>query len=442
VKILRNLFIAGPKFIRSLNSAISDAYNTLAELLNNSTNNPLKDEIRKLFNSLIELRLPIINNFLKDNKTARHLLKEANIIIPELETFESLLIRAEDLRAEPLLDTSSLITDKEIASFCKDWKSLMINQSNAYKLNEGFLMITVNALAKIADFSWNLFETQQSKEKHKVILQSIFGMWEWLVKKNVLVFEVSLIDWMMGNLTKSLMPSPEKQRDELLGVGILLQRILALLLQANDGKINEVLEVINFGETFGKQLQLQYEGLKQSQINKDPPYDNYPEQNNLRLNAFKSLIASNSIKLRSQFLKSEFIEKAISEYVKDKRKFTSKFEKIDLKFLAFKQWYPLRSEAIGFIEEALKAKYKAPEIYAEIMQRIDIHLLIAHECKILEYNDMEEEFLVQSALHLLTMILRETAGNKRNERVAEVVFDVMGKKPILRLQFNELTKFL
>eukprot|EP00826_Nyctotherus_ovalis_P051313 TRINITY_DN6408_c0_g3_i2.p1 TRINITY_DN6408_c0_g3~~TRINITY_DN6408_c0_g3_i2.p1 ORF type:complete len:321 (-),score=78.41 TRINITY_DN6408_c0_g3_i2:17-979(-) len=298
----------------------------------------------------------------------------------------------------------------------------MLNQPQMRELTEGkqFLAISVDALAKIADFSWSSFEAQVSKEKHKGILGSIFGMWQWLLKQNAYptLFQSSLIDWMLDRLTRSLTPTPERRRHELFSAGILLQQVLALLLRANDTQVNEALEVTGFGEVFGKQLQLQYEDLKLCQLHKDPPYDDYPEQNNLRLNAFKSLINSDSMELRRQFLKSGFVERLVAEYVKDKRRFTSRFEKIDLKFLAFKQWYPLRAEAIGFLEEALKGKKKAPEIYAEVMQRIDMHLLVQHECRILEVHD--EEFLLQSALLLLTIIMRETAGEKKDERVSNL----------------------
>ena len=410
---------------------MTDSYLILAKVLKNSTEETLKSKIRQLFMALCELRIPSINKFLSDNLTARDILKSCGVNITSLENIDSLQRRAESLMAEPLLDSSELINGYEISNFCKDWKSLMIIHHEVWSTIEGKQLINMilSTFSRIADFSWSSFESGYSKDKHKEILKSIVAIWEWLLNQENyhVVYDVALIDWMLAKLSKIFTPAVNNSRSELYHIGIYLERILLKLVKMNNSDVNEILEAVSFGEVFGQHLQLQYENLRLCQVHKTPPYDDYAEENNIRLNTFKYLLRSNSIKLHSQFIKSNFIEKMVSEYIKNKQRFVSCFDKIDLKFLAFRQWYPLRGESIGFIREVIDARDYAKNIYAEVIQRIDMYLLIPHECQILETYDNEEEFLVQSSLLLLSTLIKTISGDKKDDRFVETINEEIGR---------------
>jgi len=421
---------------------MTETYLTLAKIIKGK-NTEITKEIKEVFKSLIELRDPTIDNFLKTNKNARNLLEECAINIPSTRDFQPILEAFENLWATPLSDEKSLVNKGKIVVLCKDLKPFL-EHPKTYSESidwENFLKMAVEVLCRSAEISWDAFKQSKFKEQHKSILNSVVDIWEVLVRKGKfkVLLEVKngdLLYWMLTKITQVL-SEPNKEESELLHIGIQMQKVFVLLLKANDLLVNEALESLKFGQIFGQHLQLQYEALKKY-INHQV-YINYPIQNNIRLHLFKYLLYSSSEKLKSQFLKSRFIERMVADYVKNLQQFKTKFDQIDLKFLAFKNCYPLRNEAIEFIREILENKEAALVLYTEIVQRINMHLLVFHECQILEAYETKSDYFIQTSLLLLTIITKEIPEiGENDERVRTVIREVLQRRPILKRQFSEL----
>eukprot|EP00826_Nyctotherus_ovalis_P066936 TRINITY_DN9952_c0_g1_i1.p1 TRINITY_DN9952_c0_g1~~TRINITY_DN9952_c0_g1_i1.p1 ORF type:complete len:639 (-),score=161.48 TRINITY_DN9952_c0_g1_i1:1549-3465(-) len=447
IKIIFYLYTAGPMFIQSLNSPLTEAYLTLAKLLKSRKNpsDELGKEIRAMFVRLIELRDTVVDGFLKANKAARDLLKECGIDIPAARSFQPVLEAFQNLWTAPSPDEKSLVTKQRIPTLCKDLRPFLMSPKEHQQAEDwdSFLRMVMDVLSRSAEISWDAFKQSRFKEQHREILKAVIGVWELLVRKEKyrVVLEAKsgkLLHWMLSKITQVLTEVSGGKENELLPFTLPMQKVFALLLKADNALVNEALESLKFGQVLGQHLQLQYESLKQSM--KAQLCNTYPAQNNIRLCLFKHLLRSSSEKFHSQFLKSRFIERMAADYIKNLQRFKTSFSKIDLKFLAFRHCYPLRNESIEFVREVLETK---GVLRAELVQRINVHLLVPHECQIVEAYESKPEYLVLTSLLLLTIIVREIPEvGEKDERVKAAVREVLSKRPTLKRQFSELASKL
>lgn len=462
VRIMLNLFTAGKQFVRSLNSAITDGYLTLAKLLKTGENKPksspeyiLSNEIKQLFTKLFELRDPTINHFLLNHMQARDLLTQTGLKIPALKTMQDLREKAEFLWSSPTSDETILINTCKIPEFVKDLKSFLIN--NAQKSDPAqyakLVILSNEILCRTADIIWEKLENSKRKDEMFKIIDSCVDFWTWISEdknKHEILLEAkncTLLDWILTKMTPILSISGiDENNKKLINLGIRMQKILSLLLKSDNEHVVEFLESISYGTIFGQHLQLQFEALKLHIENKgdqDWLLNLYPEQNYLRISMLETLLKSGSKKMKSQFLKSRFIERMIADYLKDLRKFNIRLDKIDLKFLAFCHCYPLRNESIEFIGKIIEYQENSKDIYTELMQRLQIHLIIPHECEIIRNYENEPELLVQTSLMLLERVGENTNGkNKKDERIVEAISEIMVRKPSFKKQFKKLNEFI
>lgn len=171
---------------------------------------------------------------------------------------------------------------------------------------------------------------------------------------------------------------------------------------------NELLSEANFGFVFGEQLILEYDFIRHCIDNKIESMvliDTYVKKNEIRLNTLEYLLSSSEHTLKSQFIKSNFIDKLFGDYIQDFREFNIQFSKIDLEFLAFRKTFPIRLECISIINTALMQKNRAPNVFTEVIMYAKRHFLIKNEVTILRLGKMSTE---ESTVLLLFSIILES----------------------------------
>ena len=489
--------------LRSLNSAVTDCYLALATILQRTAHRDKKQpegqlhhEVKALFVSLFELRDPKVNAALQSSNTARDLLRDAaGLSVPKLKTMSELTEFSESLLAAAAPDESSLLKVYNIAGYCKDIKSLLLHTDYEQSPEETealqkLLSLSMETTGKVADLAWEyakLHEKIPAKrdtwKRLLIILKTACDFWDWIMGEVDISFVSRarggrLVEWLLvvntaitsqctglletqtealsksvgisAKRTKALRQEfAETEELQLLRrLSITVQHMFSLLVKANEDPINEALEALNYGQTFGLQLQLQYEQIKISvdaETDTEGMLELYAEQNCNRLATVEYLLQSGSHKLKTQFLKSRFIERMTTEYIKDTRQFATKFNKIDLRFLAFAKSYPLRNEAISIISLLLQHKATANELSTELIQRLNIHQVISHECEIIKSYEAEPEMRVQTALLFFSVLLghRECLDAiRKDERVAASIAEILDRKAMFRRQFASLAEDL
>eukprot|EP00831_Metopus_contortus_P008746 TRINITY_DN13360_c0_g1_i4.p1 TRINITY_DN13360_c0_g1~~TRINITY_DN13360_c0_g1_i4.p1 ORF type:complete len:900 (-),score=123.90 TRINITY_DN13360_c0_g1_i4:33-2657(-) len=477
---LINLFSSDETMIRSLNCGISDCFMTLNKLMialgGRDKKNPegkLPQEIKSFFEKLFELRNPLI----------KYYLKQAKLRSPRLATLGALLDKSErilnqDFTAEELMEQFN------IPEFCKDLQAFFMyhaSEVSADLLKKTYKK-TIEMLAKCVNILWTPAESRRTRHREDIIhlLKNIFDVWDWLAVKG---FAEILVDCSGGKMIESLLiklttilsqfrmaggedakeylaetlydnkkiRTVERQHryqcSPLLPLAIPLQHIISLLVQKDNKIINEKLESLNFGQLFGEQLQLQYEFMKITmdyETERLGLLDIYVEQSSCRLCTLEYLLKSSSAELKKQFLKSRFIEKMSSEYIIDTREFSVKYNKIDLKFLAFRYSYPIRNESISIIHEIIKNKATAYDLYTELIQRLYRNQIIAHECNIIKNHSSMPELQMQTSLLFFSVLLSietDMVYAFKDEGVIEAMVEIMKNKPRLKFQFPLLAKY-
>ncbi len=489
IKTLTYLFASAPEMAHSLDSALSDCYLTLARLMvslggkeRKKQEAALSLELRQLFTNLGELRSPKILEAIRHATGVRGLLKQAGIKTVKLKSLGDIVAFADKLLDKATFAEADI---GALPTYCKDMQAYLMNLGPTPEISEAVkrgYQRAVDMLSKAANVLWQLAENQKRRGKTQAVevMRVIFSLWDWLAAKGlhtilVETMEGQMIEWTLDkltailsefrstgdenpvdSLTESLYNKRKIQRAEsahryerlqLMPLSIPLQHIVAQFLQLNNDEINKRLEKADFGRVFGEQLQLQYEFLRlamDSETERLGLLDVYVEQNCNRLCTVEYLLQSKSALIKNQFLKSRFVEKLAAEYVGDMREFSVKYNKIDLKFLAYRHSYPIRNESISIMAEILKNKESGYELYTELIQRLYRHQVIAHERDIVRAHETAPELQVQTSLVFFSMLLQaeeDVLRGFKDEGVGEAMNEILKSKPLLQRQFPLLAKY-
>ena len=137
-------------------------------------------------------------------------------------------------------------------------------------------------------------------------------------------------------------------------LGIKLMNIILMVFGENDEYYLDIFKKINFGSVVSNMFKIQYETLSLflEQDNIDISIlDNYMGENRLRIDIFNTIIdlTEKYDEIKYQILQSDFITFLFSDMIFDMRKFHTEYKKLSLEFLAYKNSFPLRAEALNII---------------------------------------------------------------------------------------------
>ena len=179
-------------------------------------------------------------------------------------------------------------------------------------------------------------------------------------------------------------------------ISIKMFNIISIIFSKGEDYYNSIFSKIKFGSVFSDLLKTQYETISLF-LNEDnidiSIIDNYMVENRLRIHIFENMmnLSKKYDDIKLQFLQSEFLQFMFSSLVFDFRKFKTDYKKLSLEFLAYKNAYPLRTEALSLLNIIIK-KYNNPNnkteidsfIYDEMIRNMKISHLIQNELAIIK----------------------------------------------------------
>ena len=191
--------------------------------------------------------------------------------------------------------------------------------------------------------------------------------------------------------------------------------IISIIFSKGEDYYNSIFSKIKFGSVFSDLLKTQYETISLF-LNEDnidiSIIDNYMVENRLRIHIFENMmnLSKKYDDIKLQFLQSEFLQFMFSSLVFDFRKFKTDYKKLSLEFLAYKNAYPLRTEALSLLNIIIK-KYNNPNnkteidsfIYDEMIRNMKISHLIQNELAIIKNKIKGNEVL--SVMSLFNIVL-------------------------------------
>ena len=198
-------------------------------------------------------------------------------------------------------------------------------------------------------------------------------------------------------------------------LGIKLMNIILMIFGENDEYYLDIFKKINFGSVVSNMFKIQYETLSLflEQDNIDISIlDNYMGENRLRIDIFNTIIdlTEKYDEIKYQILQSDFITFLFNDMIFDMRKFHTEYKKLSLEFLAYKNSFPLRAEALNIINLIMK-KYnnlnKRTEkdifTYDELIRNIKSNNMIKMELNLIKNKVKGDE--VNSVLSFFNIIL-------------------------------------
>ena len=145
--------------------------------------------------------------------------------------------------------------------------------------------------------------------------------------------------------------------------------------------------------------------------------NNYMSEVKIRLGFIESIssLQKNFDDIKMQFLQSEFINYIFKYMIDDTRYFKTNSNKLTLEFMQYKNSFPLRNEAIAFLDIIFKKYYNIQKrtetdcfIFDEIIRNVKVFHLVQNQLSIIKTKIKGNEVL--SVLGFFNMVL------KNNER--------------------------
>ena len=235
-----------------------------------------------------------------------------------------------------------------------------------------------------------------------------------------------------------------------------LLNILFTIFYLNDNYYNTIFNKIKIGllisEIFINQLEvlnifLNFDNIDISILN------NYMAEVKLRLGFIESIssLPKNYDDIKMQFLQSEFINYVFKNMINDTRYFRTSSKKLTLDFMPYKNTFPLRNEAMAFLDIIFKKYYNAQKrtetdcfIFDEIIRNVKVFHLVQNQLSIIRAKIKRNEML--SILGFFNMVLkndeREIIKIMNEENAADYFVYALQKETHLKKMFPLVVEYI
>jgi hypothetical protein len=369
-----------------------------------------------------------------------------------------------------------------------------------YETNEKILNENIAKIRTIVSIIHHIFNNEWSNglksAKKNCLVFNIVKLFEWLVKsnhkeylfpKNSESFTSSIIISFMSktkenteNMKKLMidinkmivMSKSEKSKSEykinVFGsnvyslnkiynfISIQLLNIIYTIFSLGDSYYNTILNKMKIGILLSELFICQLETLSifLTQENVDISIlNNYMTEVKIRLGLIETIMmlpkAFDDIKM--QFLQSEFINYIFKYMIDDNRKFKTNSKKLSLDFLAYKSTYPMRNEAIVFLDIIFKKYYNKKKktetdsfVFDEIIRNVKVFHLVQNQLAIIKTKIKGDEVL--SVLGFFNMALsnneREIIKIMNSEHAKDYFIYSLQKETSLKKMFPHIVEYI
>ena len=193
-------------------------------------------------------------------------------------------------------------------------------------------------------------------------------------------------------------------------ITIKMMNIVLIVFGQNDDYYNNIFVKIQFGTIISELFKSQYQTLKvfltMDNI-ETSVLDNYMAENRLRIDIFQNIMNLDQRydDIKKQVLQNNFIYFMFTDLIYDMRKFRTDYKKLSLDFLTYKDQFPLRAEALSFINTIIQKFHNLNMrtetdlyIYDEMIKNAKLSNLISKEILVLQNYPKGSEIISSSSL--------------------------------------------
>ena len=181
--------------------------------------------------------------------------------------------------------------------------------------------------------------------------------------------------------------------------------------------------------------------------------NNYMSEVKLRLGFIEiiSLLPKNLDDIKMQFLQSEFINYIFKYMIDDTRQFRTNTKKLTLEFMPYKNSFPLRNEAMAFLDIIFRKYYNLQKrtetdcfIFDEIIRNVKVFHLVQNQLSVIRNKIKGNEVL--SVLGFFNMVLknneREIIKIMNSENATDYFIYALQKETSLKKMFPLVVEYI
>ena len=232
--------------------------------------------------------------------------------------------------------------------------------------------------------------------------------------------------------------------------------IVLIVFGQNDDYYNTIFLKIQFGTIISELFKSQYQTLKVflTMDNLETSVlDNYMAENRLRIDIFQNIMNLDQRydDIKKQVLQNNFIYYMFTDLIYDMRKFRTDYKKLSLDFLTYKDQFPLRAEALSFINTIIQKFHNLNMrtetdlyIYDEMIKNAKLSNLISKEIYILQNYSNGSEII--SVVSLFNIFLcnedKELTHLMDNENVDKYLKIAIEKNNSIKSLFPKVIQYI
>jgi hypothetical protein len=239
-------------------------------------------------------------------------------------------------------------------------------------------------------------------------------------------------------------------------ISLKLLNIIYSVFYLGDNYYNAIFNKLKIGllisELFVNQLEtlslfLNFDNIDISILN------NYMAEVKIRLGFIESIssLPKNFDDIKMQFLQSDFINYIFKYMIDDMRYFRTNSKKLTLEFIQYKNSFPLRNEAMTFLDIIFKKYYDIKKrtetdcfIFDEIIRNVKVFHLVQNQLSIIKTKIKGNEVL--SVLGFFNMVLknneREIIKIMNSENAKDYFIYALQKETHLKKMFTLIVEYI
>ncbi|EAR94381.2 EF hand protein (macronuclear) [Tetrahymena thermophila SB210] len=487
IRIFQNLVNGPESVVKMLNISSIDVFPSILKLLikpkqggttqEQKTNKILSPVVQEVFKEIVKHARSEIIDILEYTPGIRSLLKEADLTIPQKLNLSTLSIQIKGIKEFYKKEKEQIIHEIKQCYVNPSTIRFKDSLSNLKYLHSQSLICLEHILSwfkhyfftckdlqiiveakRLVDFATSIARSviQNLKEYAQfnpialeiITLYSVFienisnmGLYYVIFNKNDLDNSKALITWMQNFINYaysyhedieylSQEESLKKyQENQLTPIAHIFMRILITLTEVDKQYMKQLLNDSGFGKFYLDIVKKQHK-LVLAFINTNTEnlhvLQYYVEETNFRIVVFENILNSSNEELKDFIMENDFVKYICCSAFQNETEFQVGLYRSSLKFLPFRNFAPLRNEALSMMTAIVWQQNQSQKLYKDLLIQISNEQLIKRECANLKKNNQKSNPFL-TALYFFTILVNTNEDKLIFLMKFEKVFDFLSE---------------
>jgi len=224
-------------------------------------------------------------------------------------------------------------------------------------------------------------------------------------------------------------------------------RIFYFLTSLNNPEYNTLLRKIDFGKYFVEILRAQYHiisSIIHTGTENIHLIVNYAEESQIRLKTLERLLLISDNSIKEEFIKTGIVHDLCNKYLKSYDQLDVSTYKLTFKFLPFRNFLPIRNEALAIVSMITQHREKCPSVYSDLILALTRYSNLRNEYENL--RKYKKGLITTSSLYFFTIILQmndpQITHILKQDNVLNYLKDLISKSSELQHYYSDLAKQL